>query len=1586
MADLIDAALGTDGTDEVSDRLTAILNSPGFTVPRHASTSSSTYTAPSSLHATPSKPPPENPAVVLAALLSSSPTPVDTVWRTVTWRRHLGCDTAVSCLPSSLTRAQLDAVPPAVLRAMMLQIAPGNRDGALWRDDLFTTLTDAPPQALAAAGVASAAGAGLGGALSGDGASEADAAAAAGADADYFLSGLDAADFDAGFRGTEYFAGTGIDAAFTEHYSRSPHHVYLRAAAACAGALRRCYGAVAAAYGAHHREVITLRGVAGPSTVAEEQEEEEEAGGSSNAPADASGPGTDGGGGSDSSTALALVPTGSGLLRQVVSLGDSDDSNAGEDPLGALQQQQRGHRFATPTKPPQPTHLHHQSVGAGGAPSVSPAAAPTVIGRAGSSSLPSASGTGTGTGAGAGANAGAGLAAAAATGKRRTAVAAGHDPLSLSRHDSTVWAQRLEHVELRQLIAKDVARTHAGRVLFCLRATRRLLQRVLLTWALDHPEVGYRQGMNEVLALVVLALRGDCDANSLFDMDGDDEAAAAGLAAIDVSPDVVALLDPRANEADAYALFDRIMARIAVYYGPAEAPLVSPAAAAAAAAAAAVVSASGSGFSPSAPQHVHAPSCPLSARRSALGFPASAANANHAAGALYSSAGGGSFPTLTPGWAMKRQSAGPGGSAAAGPATAAAVAAGVAAAVVQAHQPSELTVPGAPSMSGPARPRSPSLHLAAPTDASLSTDAAAAAAAGQLQPHPRPRKSSSGAAPGISAAPGAARLGSMLTCTCVMTPVAVASTGSPAPGAGLTPGPSSGFGSGSGSGSGEGGTLLARKINHIHDTLLRRADPAVHAALEAAGALPQLFLLRWLRLLFAREFPPSQALQVWDHLFAHAAELNRQVGFARAPLDVEAHIAARVAASAADASAAVLGLSGDAEDAAEERSRLETLEDALALRSEARASLYLQEDPGLGAAVDFFALAMILHVRRRLLCGDAGVVLMTVMQYPPVDDVRALCAQARSLFAASTVQRHGAGPYSGAGAGAGSGASAAGGSAGAAAGGGATGTGAGDYYNSAYGPSRDEIDAAAAAAVAGTNGSGGSGGKGKNAVSQRLALAVSKVELLFKRKDKDKDKDKDKEKEKEKDKDKGKGKGVAAASSASAPASGEAPESPRFLGAPDDDDAPRAAATATAPASPTVAAAAAVTDGYSEDDRAAAVKPIIIQVNSGYFGATAPPQPQPSPLAGPAHPLQGDGSAPTATPAGRPRGSTVTAPDASALALAAAAATAVDGDRDRDCADLDGDSGGAGDRDRDEAKRASAPSLAGAVAVSAAAAASVASPSDANAPEVCSAVTSNSASAILHHFLQPGDGDVEARFFEPTVYVESYPMAVPAAELAAAASAGAAATPGRDTARGYAGGSGPPRRAAKPTGLGNDRTCSEGYLVKLSGGTGLFRLRNFRRRWFVLRGFVLQYYRDRKAEAPMKDGYIDLRGRSVFSGDAGKFAIVVGPRAAAEPNAARAKEFARAARKAGSSGEQATELVAAWGEDALHAELVREERAAVAAETRAAAADAAVLATLNFSSAASTWGDSRTFHLFAADRTSWVAWLGLLQNATKGGL
>ncbi|PWN41003.1 RabGAP/TBC [Ceraceosorus guamensis] len=51
----------------------------------------------------------------------------------------------------------------------------------------------------------------------------------------------------------------------------------------------------------------------------------------------------------------------------------------------------------------------------------------------------------------------------------------------------------------------------------------------------------------------------------------------------------------------------------------------------------------------------------------------------------------------------------------------------------------------------------------------------------------------------------------------------------------------------------------------VHQTL-NRLDPQLHAHLQSLGIEPQLYLLRWIRLLFTRELPLPDAINLWEAL------------------------------------------------------------------------------------------------------------------------------------------------------------------------------------------------------------------------------------------------------------------------------------------------------------------------------------------------------------------------------------------------------------------------------------------------------------------------------------------------------------------------------------------------------------------------------------------------------------------------------------------------------------------------------------------------------------------------------------------------
>ncbi|KAF9227564.1 hypothetical protein BS17DRAFT_793259 [Gyrodon lividus] len=66
---------------------------------------------------------------------------------------------------------------------------------------------------------------------------------------------------------------------------------------------------------------------------------------------------------------------------------------------------------------------------------------------------------------------------------------------------------------------------------------------------------------------------------------------------------------------------------------------------------------------------------------------------------------------------------------------------------------------------------------------------------------------------------------------------------------------------------------IIQTCNVIQGTLLKSVDPVLHDAMQSAGVEPQFYGLRWLRLLFTREFPMNEAMVLWDGLFSSSSPI-----------------------------------------------------------------------------------------------------------------------------------------------------------------------------------------------------------------------------------------------------------------------------------------------------------------------------------------------------------------------------------------------------------------------------------------------------------------------------------------------------------------------------------------------------------------------------------------------------------------------------------------------------------------------------------------------------------------------------------------
>ncbi|KAK4188691.1 rab-GTPase-TBC domain-containing protein [Podospora australis] len=61
---------------------------------------------------------------------------------------------------------------------------------------------------------------------------------------------------------------------------------------------------------------------------------------------------------------------------------------------------------------------------------------------------------------------------------------------------------------------------------------------------------------------------------------------------------------------------------------------------------------------------------------------------------------------------------------------------------------------------------------------------------------------------------------------------------------------------------------IVEKSKYIHEVALTKVDKELADHLRNIEVLPQIFLIRWIRLLFGREFPFEQVMALWDVMFA----------------------------------------------------------------------------------------------------------------------------------------------------------------------------------------------------------------------------------------------------------------------------------------------------------------------------------------------------------------------------------------------------------------------------------------------------------------------------------------------------------------------------------------------------------------------------------------------------------------------------------------------------------------------------------------------------------------------------------------------
>jgi hypothetical protein len=163
-------------------------------------------------------------------------------------------------------------------------------------------------------------------------------------------------------------------------------------------------------------------------------------------------------------------------------------------------------------------------------------------------------------------------------------------------------------------------------------------------------------------------------------------------------------------------------------------------------------------------------------------------------------------------------------------------------------------------------------------------------------------------------------------------------------------------------------TPMVKKCHYIHHILLSTLDPLLYTHLNRNDVSPQLYLLRWFRLLFCREFHLEDTMLIWDVIFATSEKQNTNV---TATPSSPVSISNSSPSSPTITSSSLVSASTPVE---------------LANAASPAGQGFL--------LAEYFSVAMLQYVRQALLQGDNSYCLRRLLRYPPVEDVRVLLARA----------------------------------------------------------------------------------------------------------------------------------------------------------------------------------------------------------------------------------------------------------------------------------------------------------------------------------------------------------------------------------------------------------------------------------------------------------------------------------------------------------------------------------------------------------------------------------------------------------------
>ncbi|PFH36908.1 TBC domain-containing protein [Besnoitia besnoiti] len=193
------------------------------------------------------------------------------------------------------------------------------------------------------------------------------------------------------------------------------------------------------------------------------------------------------------------------------------------------------------------------------------------------------------------------------------------------------------------------------------------------------------------------------------------------------------------------------------------------------------------------------------------------------------------------------------------------------------------------------------------------------------------------------------------------------------------------------------------RCGHIFHKLLRKTDSALYEHLVEMDVQPQLFLLRWLRLLFSREFHVQDTILIWDAVFADAYLQNGATSSsASAPTSSSAPANSAVASSVSGSTTSAPASSSGVDLLSSTRASVASVASPMGSSQSSSVPSYVPEKLGASAAsrlplTDFFALAMLRFIRENLMASDETLCLRRLLKFPPIESLQPLILLALAL-------------------------------------------------------------------------------------------------------------------------------------------------------------------------------------------------------------------------------------------------------------------------------------------------------------------------------------------------------------------------------------------------------------------------------------------------------------------------------------------------------------------------------------------------------------------------------------------------------------